>query len=149
MQGLRRVRVEDKFRILSLNHDINGIEFISSLEHITYPFYGLQFHPEKNLYEWKLGRKIPHGKNAIEIAQYFANFFVNEGTSVFFEGFYILYLKSIRTKIILCAARKNHHKFESSEEEAATLIYNYSPTYTALSGSDFMQSYIFNLEDTF
>lgn len=131
-----------------MNHDLNNLEFISSLEHITYPFYGLQFHPEKNLYEWKIGEKIPHGKNAIEIAQYFANFFVNEGTSVFFEDFYILYLKSIPTKIILCAARKNHHIFQSSEEEAQTLIYNYSPTYTALGHSVFMQSYIFDLVNT-
>lgn len=148
MQGLQRAGVSDKFRILSLNHDLRNLEFISSLEHITYPFYGLQFHPEKNLYEWKIGKKIPHGKNAIEVAQYFANFFVNEGTSVFFEDFYILYLKSIRTKIILCAARKNHHIFRSSEEEAQTLIYNYSPTYTALGDSVFMQSYIFDLVNT-
>lgn len=84
MQGLQHAGVRDQFRILSLNHDLNNAEFISSLEHITYPFYGLQFHPEKNLYEWKLGRKIPHGKSAIVIAQYFANFFVDEGTSVFF-----------------------------------------------------------------
>ncbi|XP_068966701.1 gamma-glutamyl hydrolase-like, partial [Bombus flavifrons] len=121
--GLQRAGVSDKFRILSLNHDLRNLEFISSLEHITYPFYGLQFHPEKNLYEWKIGEKIPHGKNAIEIAQYFANFFVNE-------------------------ARKNHHIFRSSEEEAQTLIYNYSPTYTALGDSVFMQSYIFDLVNT-
>lgn len=148
MQGLQCAGVSNKFRILSLNHDLDGVEFISSLEHITYPFYGLQFHPEKNLYEWIIGKKIPHGKNAIEISQYFANFFVNEGTFVFFEDFYILYLKSIRTKIILCAARKNHHIFQNSKEEARTLIYNYSPTYTALGNSIFMQSYIFDSADT-
>lgn len=118
-KGLKHVKVRDKFRILSLNHDLNNLEFISSLEHITYPFYGLQFHPEKNLYEWKVGKNIPHGENAVKIAQYFANFFVNE-------------------------ARKNHHKFKNSTEEDKKLIYNYSPTYTALDNSDFMQSYIFD-----
>ncbi|XP_003398804.1 gamma-glutamyl hydrolase A [Bombus terrestris] len=122
-RGLQCAGVSNKFRILSLNHDLDGVEFISSLEHITYPFYGLQFHPEKNLYEWIIGKKIPHGKNAIEISQYFANFFVNE-------------------------ARKNHHIFQNSKEEARTLIYNYSPTYTALGNSIFMQSYIFDSADT-
>lgn len=144
MQGLKNAGVSDKFRILSLNHDLENVEFISSLEHITYPFYGLQFHPEKNLYEWKIGQKIPHGESAVQIAQYFANFFVNEGTLVFFKDFYILYLQLIRTKIILCAARKNYRTFRSKKEEAQTLIYNYSPTYTALGDSVFMQSYIFN-----
>lgn len=122
-KALQHVGVKDKFRILSLNYDLDGIQFISSLEHKDYPFYGLQFHPEKNLYEWQIGKKIPHGKNAIEIAQYFANFFINE-------------------------ARKNHHKFQSSDEEARKLIYNYSPTYTALENSTFMQSYIFHSVDT-
>ncbi|XP_060815289.1 gamma-glutamyl hydrolase-like [Bombus pascuorum] len=123
-QALQRVNVKDKFRILSLNYDLDNLEFISSLEHIDYPFYGLQFHPEKNLYEWKIGKKIPHGQNAVKIAQYFANFFVNE-------------------------ASKNHHRFRNSTEETRKLIYNYSPTYTArLNNSVFMQSYIFNLTDT-
>ncbi|XP_071873419.1 gamma-glutamyl hydrolase-like [Bombus fervidus] len=118
-RALQQVNVKDKFRILSLNYDLEDCQFISSLEHTDYPFYGLQFHPEKNLYEWKIGKKIPHGQNAVEIAQYFANFFVNE-------------------------ARKNHHTFRNSTEEARKLIYNYSPTYTAgLENSVFMQTYIF------
>jgi len=65
--------------VLSLNHDKGGIKFISTLEHKQFPFYGLQFHPEKNLYEWAIKKNIPHGINAIIVSQYFANFFVNEG----------------------------------------------------------------------
>ena len=64
---------------MSLNHDKNGLEFISTIEHITYPFYGIQFHPEKNIYEWVDGKNIPHGKNATIVSQYFANFFIEEG----------------------------------------------------------------------
>jgi len=78
-QDLRRVQLIDEFRVLSLNHDKKGLEFISTLEHKGYPFYGVQFHPEKNLYEWVTGKNIPHGRNATLAAQYFANFFVNEG----------------------------------------------------------------------
>ena len=32
----------------------NGLEFISSLEAKEYPFYGTQYHPEKNSFEWTL-----------------------------------------------------------------------------------------------
>lgn len=78
-QDLRRVQLIDEFRVLSLNRDKRGLEFISTLEHKRYPFYGLQFHPEKNLYEWVTGKNIPHGRNATLVAQYFADFFVNEG----------------------------------------------------------------------
>lgn len=72
--------------MLSLNHDRNGTEFISSLESVDYPFYGVQFHPEKNAYEWKIGTRIPHSKEAVVITQYFADFFVNEGARTFLYG---------------------------------------------------------------
>ncbi|XP_018392928.1 PREDICTED: gamma-glutamyl hydrolase B-like [Cyphomyrmex costatus] len=51
-EDLRRVNLTNEFHVLSLNHDKNGLEFISALEHRQFPFYGLQFHPEKNIYEW-------------------------------------------------------------------------------------------------
>ncbi|GAB1869985.1 folate gamma-glutamyl hydrolase [Camponotus japonicus] len=122
MQALRRVKLIDEFRVLSLNHDKNGLEFISTLEHKRYPFYGLQFHPEKNLYEWVIGKKIPHGRNAILVAQYFANFFVDE-------------------------ARKNLHEFATEQEAKQSLIYNYPVTYTALQNSTFQQCYMFKKSD--
>ncbi|CAL7945516.1 unnamed protein product [Xylocopa violacea] len=115
---LEQTGTSNEFRILSLNNDLDGIEFISSFEHVTLPFYGLQFHPEKNLYEWIIGKKIPHGNNAIKVAQYFANFFINE-------------------------ARKNFHEFSSKKEELESLIYNYQPMYTGLKNSSFVQCYMF------
>ncbi|XP_033211691.1 gamma-glutamyl hydrolase-like [Belonocnema kinseyi] len=103
---------------MSLNHDLNGLEFISSIEHTIYPFYGVQFHPEKNIYEWIKGIKIPHGKNCSKVSQFFADFFVDE-------------------------ARKNLHKYESENEELESLIYNYPATYTGLNKSTFVQCYMF------
>lgn len=92
--------MSNQFRILSLNRDWNGIRFISSLEHITLPFYGLQFHPEKNVYEWIEGKRIPHGRNAVKITQYFANFFVDEGDTPFRTLPFIFHKsKQTRTKI--------------------------------------------------
>ncbi|XP_037929652.1 gamma-glutamyl hydrolase A-like [Teleopsis dalmanni] len=108
----------DDWNILSINHDWNGSEFISTVEHKKYPFYGVQFHPEKNLYEFVLNRNITHISKAITTSQYFADFFVME-------------------------TRKNHNSFANKTEEANVLIYNYSPEYTGMVGSAFIQQYLF------
>ncbi|KAK0072842.1 hypothetical protein PV325_010701 [Microctonus aethiopoides] len=104
--GLSKVNLANEYRVISLNNDINGLTFISSIEHYNLPIYATQFHPEKNNFEWaKRLSGIPHSNNAIKISQYFSNFFVNE-------------------------ARKNFHRFPSQNEEADSLIYNYPVTYT-------------------
>lgn len=121
-EDLRRVNISDEFHVLSLNRDKKGLEFISTLEHKQFPFYGLQFHPEKNLYEWVTGKNIPHGINATVASQYFANFFVNE-------------------------VRKNSHEFRTKREEERSLIYNYPVTYTAPQNSSFQQCYMFKKSD--
>ncbi|CAK9828149.1 Gamma-glutamyl hydrolase [Anthophora retusa] len=121
-KGLKKVNVYNNFNILSFNHDWNGIKFISSLEHVMLPFYGIQFHPEKNLYEWVDGRNISHTENAIRVTRYFADFFLRE-------------------------ARKNGHRFPTTDEEAKKLIYNYPVTYTALK-SAYLQCYMFRERDT-
>ncbi|XP_043477610.1 gamma-glutamyl hydrolase A-like isoform X2 [Leptopilina heterotoma] len=113
---LEKVHLTDVFNVMSLNYDKNGFEFISTIEDKKYPFYGIQFHPEKNVYEWVEGKNIPHGKNPTIVNQYFANFFVDE-------------------------ARKNLHKFNDKNDEINSLIYNYPVTYTK---SSFVQCYLFN-----
>lgn len=86
--------------------------------YFRYPFYGVQFHPEKNLYEWIINRNISHTSNAIRAAQYFANFFVDE-------------------------ARKSVHSFASVDEENSVLIYNFPTNFTALVKSAYEQCYLF------
>ncbi|XP_066593668.1 chitobiosyldiphosphodolichol beta-mannosyltransferase isoform X2 [Prorops nasuta] len=103
------------FRILSWNLDSNRTTYISSMEHKTYPFYGVQFHPEKNIYEWKETKNYPHSKSAVTVSQYFANFFIDE-------------------------ARKNYHNFENPIN---SLIYNFPTTYTRLKSSMYEQCYLF------
>lgn len=78
----------------------------------------MQFHPEKNLYEWIRNRNIAHSSNAILAAQYFATFLVNE-------------------------ARKNDNHFGGVDEENRVLIYNFEATFTGLKKSAFEQSYLF------
>ena len=82
---------------------------------INYPIYGVQWHPEKSIYEWTSAEGINHSEHTVIVAQTLANFFVQE-------------------------ARKSTHSFPSTEEENNMLIYNYSPTYTH---NSFEQIYYF------
>lgn len=96
----------------------SNVFFFFFLFKFSYPFYGVQFHPEKNLYEWVRGKNIPHTKDAIKIAQYFATFFINE-------------------------CRKNGNHFDGVDDENQSLIYNYPAVFTGLKNSVFEQSYLF------
>ncbi|KAI8120162.1 Gamma-glutamyl hydrolase [Lucilia cuprina] len=115
------MKLNNIWDVMSLNHDWDGIEFISTIEHKKYPFYGTQFHPEKNIYEFIANRNITHTSKAIQASQYFADFLVNE-------------------------ARRNRQQFNNETEEVQHLIYNYAPVYTALKGSSFEQQYLFEAE---
>ncbi|PSN45900.1 Gamma-glutamyl hydrolase, partial [Blattella germanica] len=106
------------WRVISVNKDVNDLEFISSFEHKQYPIYGVQFHPEKNTYEWKVTNNNPHSANAILAEEFFADFFVNE-------------------------ARKSSHHFPTQRDEEQALIYNFQPEYTGWNGSSFEQIYFF------
>jgi len=108
------------FNLLSTNQDRKGVEFVSTIEAYKYPIYGTQWHPEKNPFEWSKVNGAPyeainHSPNAVAVAQFTANFFVQE-------------------------VRKNNHKFADPKEEEEVLIYNYQPTYTE---EDFVQTYYF------
>lgn len=111
--------LEKQWKILSWNHDMYGTEFVSSIEHRQYPFYGVQFHPEKVVYEWIRHRNISHTPNAVMASQWFAKFFVDE-------------------------TRQNLNRFAGVDEENRYLIYNFQPTFTALVKSAFTQSYLFD-----
>jgi len=106
------------YRPISTNLDMKGKRFISMIEAYDYPIYGSQFHPEKNPFLWRVDYTgISHDLVAVQVAQYFANFFVQE-------------------------ARKSTHKFPDLAHESAVLIYNYQPLY---SGSPrFDLNYFFN-----
>lgn len=109
---------------MSVNKDWDGMEFISSIEHKRYPFYGIQFHPEKNLYEWARNKNISHTAHAIFASKYFADFFVNE-------------------------ARKSKHSFQDATDEDNYVIYNFPASFTGLKGSAFEQCYMFDAEEKY
>uniref|UniRef100_A0A3B4AAD1 folate gamma-glutamyl hydrolase n=1 Tax=Periophthalmus magnuspinnatus TaxID=409849 RepID=A0A3B4AAD1_9GOBI len=104
------------YKVLSTNTD-GRIEFISTFEAYDYPIYGVQWHPEKNPYEWTRDFYV-HTPNSIKMTFYFADFFVNE-------------------------ARKSKHTYENEKMIRDLLIYRYHPNYTGETTSVFEQKYYF------
>ncbi|XP_072307372.1 gamma-glutamyl hydrolase [Eucyclogobius newberryi] len=105
------------YRVLTTNTSDEGEVFISTMEAYNYPFYGVQWHPEKNQFEWTVSY-IPHSPSAVEAARCVADFFVSE-------------------------ARKNLHSFDSEAEERKALIYQCTPSYTG-DFSPLEQTYFFS-----
>ncbi|XP_023694234.1 gamma-glutamyl hydrolase [Paramormyrops kingsleyae] len=105
------------FSILSTNVAENGAVFVSTMEGKQYPFYGVQWHPEVNRFQWHPKKQFPHSSNAVRVSSLLAEFFVNE-------------------------ARKSSHHFASPEDEASALIYSYTPVYTA-NVTSYEQCYFF------
>lgn len=115
--------LDEHFKVLSTNLDQNGVEFISSYEHVEYPFFGIQFHAEKNPFEFKFSSPIlEHSDAAIEMSQYFSRFIVN-------------------------LARQSDHAFETRQQMKEALIYNFNPRYTSILNGSYEQLYMFTKED--
>jgi len=110
----------EMFTVLSTSADVNGKEFVSTMESPTMPFYGVQWHPEKNI--WEMGETpsgapyeaIPHGPQAVSMTLYLAQYLMAE-------------------------ARKSSHSYSDPLEEQSALIWNY-PVFDT--NPEFVQSYI-------
>ncbi|KAG7271696.1 hypothetical protein CRUP_025557, partial [Coryphaenoides rupestris] len=98
-------KLSDFYTILSTNIAKNGAQFVSTMEGKRYPFYGVQWHPEVNRFQWAPDVQFPHSPNAVRVSSLLAEFFINE-------------------------ARRSLHSYDTPEEEASSLIYNYQPVYT-------------------
>lgn len=118
---LQKHNILSDWKIVSKNKDINGIEFVSTMEHKTLPFFGTQYHPEKNAFEFKKSYQVAHSEKALEFTQFLGNYFVKE-------------------------TRKNNQTFPSSETEFNSLIYNFNPVYSARNTS-YEQLYLFRREE--
>ncbi|XP_028852487.1 gamma-glutamyl hydrolase [Denticeps clupeoides] len=98
------VKLREFFSVLSTNTAIDGSVFVSTMEGKKYPFYGVQWHPEVNRFQWNPGYQFPHSENAVRVSSLLAEFFVGEG-------------------------KKSLHHFSSPNEESKALIYNFNPVY--------------------
>jgi len=113
-------KLSEFYRLIATNADRKGLYSISVIEGKLYPIYAVQFHPERNAFEWDLQETASHTSHAIRSMQYLSNFFVDE-------------------------CRKNFHRYESEKEENQALIYNYPVMYTGNDTSGFpdRQTYFF------
>lgn len=113
----RNAKLKRFYKVLSTNTD-GKKEFISTMEAYRYPFYAVQWHPEKSPFEWIDKPGMVHTLSAVKASFYTSSFLVSE-------------------------AMKNQHKFSSPLEEEKALIYNYSPVFR---GNDavFVQIYYFD-----
>ncbi|KAL0217835.1 hypothetical protein RCL1_008684 [Eukaryota sp. TZLM3-RCL] len=62
--------------LISTNKDRQGKVFVSTMEHKLYPFFGVQWHPEKPIYEHSGAQANPHTQNAVAAGKYFAEKFI-------------------------------------------------------------------------
>ncbi|CAF0729107.1 unnamed protein product [Adineta ricciae] len=106
------------YKMLTVSYDLDNRSFISTIESRRYPIFGVQWHPEKNAFEWRVNTTIPHSRDAIEVMQYTANFFAEQ-------------------------ARQNTNHFDSLQDELKYLIYQYTPEFMGLDVSHFQQIYFF------
>ena len=107
------------FDMLSYNEAPAGQFFVSTMEARNYPFYGTQWHPEKNNFEWSQNgdySNIPHTPNAIAVSQATAHFFLKE-------------------------ARKSKHIFPETRRDE--LIYSAPVIYTGQGDWIYEQVYVF------
>lgn len=117
---LARLYLKNYF-LTSTGRDKNGAEFLSSMEHKVYPFYAVQYHPEKNIFEF-LEYAVPHNIHSVEVSHYTAAFFVNE-------------------------ARKNNNSFPSKRAANEAVIYNYPAIYVGTDDLFYEQIYGFSEAD--
>lgn len=88
------------FKPTSVSYDAKGVQFVASMEAIDYPFYGLQFHPEKEQFSFYPDGHFTHTEQAIVYNRYFADFFVSE-------------------------TKQNSNKFSSYAKEMSSIVENF------------------------
>jgi len=112
------------YRVLAINKDRKGKLAISAMEGANIPIYAVQFHPERNQFEWDTEESASklHSPDGVTAMQYLSEFFVNE-------------------------ARRNTHRFSALQDEEKALIYNYPVTPAKnLSTDYYLQIYWFASE---
>ena len=120
-----------QFMLVTTTQTRTGQYFVSMIEHHTYPFYGSQWQPEMNQFEFVTNSKrsnISHDEYGILVGAYFAAFFVNE-------------------------TRRNTNSFTDHEEEYRHLInsYNHHKYFTVQQEKDaalYMEEYRFPADFT-
>lgn len=106
---------------VSYSNDANGVPYVSTIEAKEAHVYGVQWHPEKNSFEWKASLHIPHGPGGVRVTQATANFLVEK-------------------------AYEAKHRTVSEEELSKLVFDNFPITYTTPLNSSFVSVYFFPMQ---
>eukprot|EP00891_Asterochloris_glomerata_P000600 jgi/Astpho2/600/e_gw1.00013.76.1_t len=115
------------WQVLATSSSREGITEVAILEAQDYPFTAVQWHPEKNTFEFSDGVAIPKEPMALRVSYAAAQAFMSQ-------------------------ARLNHHHVESKVEVDKLLIYNWAPQFSGKHRHEkdkkfFLQVYLFDDED--
>lgn len=104
----------------------------------------MQWHPEVNRFQWDRELNFPHSRHAVQLSSLLAEFFTNEGNGSIQANFRAVPapLRNPPSPVCLRLGRRSLHHFEDPEEEASSLIYNYTPVY-GVNISKYEQIYFF------
>lgn len=118
MRDMVSLNLTDKWNVLTVSqHD--EWKFVSTVEHKTYPFVGIQFHPEKNAFEWSEKQHHIHTPDAIVTARIFNDWLINK-------------------------ARLNNHAFSTKSDLYRNLIQTHKLFVAYPAEIGFEQIYLFN-----
>ncbi|KAL0215101.1 hypothetical protein P9112_007285 [Eukaryota sp. TZLM1-RC] len=73
MTEFMRSGMDSKYILVTFNSDRNGLKFVSAFEHKKFPFFAVQFHPEKPIYEFDNSQSVPHDQDSVLLGQHFSN----------------------------------------------------------------------------
>ncbi|KAF6209595.1 hypothetical protein GE061_015343 [Apolygus lucorum] len=76
--NLNRLGLITEWRVLSIDYTKNGLEYVTSMEHTRYPFAGVQFHPEKSIYDLSENSKYVSNYTAVFANRWFYDWLVME-----------------------------------------------------------------------
>ncbi len=57
------------YNVISRNYDRKGVSFVSAFEAKDYPFYAVQFHPERPIFEWDPTEALDHSVRCTHFAR--------------------------------------------------------------------------------
>ncbi|RZC74194.1 hypothetical protein C5167_049676 [Papaver somniferum] len=149
------------FRVVTTCTDEDDQEYVSTVQARDYPVTAVQWHPEKNAFEWGYST-IPHSEDAIQVTQHVANYFIrfesrtqalpclSTGVPVILSrvcwlmsGTRIRTYKGVSNPQYVLEARKSLNR-PPARKVLDSLIYNYNPTYCGKAGRGFDEVYIFS-----
>uniref|UniRef100_A0A146L944 folate gamma-glutamyl hydrolase n=1 Tax=Lygus hesperus TaxID=30085 RepID=A0A146L944_LYGHE len=76
--NLNRLGLSTTWKVLSIDFTKNGSEYVTSMEHTRYPFAGVQFHPEKSMYDLSENSRYVSNYTAVFANRWFYDWLVME-----------------------------------------------------------------------